>query len=201
MPAAPTSSSSSRAARAPVFAECGGAQFRQCPDHRPYDDGSAGRRRRGRRAPAAAAADAASGGAGDARPVAAAGTGYSFDQAFQQDQIQAHQQGIALMQNYSTGGDVPALRDVAGQAIPVMQRHLAMAQSLVVNPASTAATAAASTAASAAFGRARLGAEIRKGSVATPGPFSFKLPGARRRLFRWSALLRCRGSGGRSSPC
>src|SRR4051812_25203841 len=36
-----------------------------------------------------------------------AGTGYSFDQAFQQDQIQAHQQGIALMQNYSTGGDVP----------------------------------------------------------------------------------------------
>ncbi|MFL6720218.1 MAG: DUF4142 domain-containing protein [Sphingomonas sp.] len=63
-----------------------------------------------------------------------AGTGYSFDQAFQQDQIQAHQQGIALMQNYSTGGDVPALRTVAAQAIPVMQRHLAMAQSLAVAP-------------------------------------------------------------------
>ena len=63
-----------------------------------------------------------------------AGTGYSFDQAFQQDQIQAHQAGIALMQNYSTGGDVPALRTVAAGAIPVMQRHLAMAQSLVVTP-------------------------------------------------------------------
>jgi putative membrane protein len=64
----------------------------------------------------------------------AAGTGYSFDQAFQQDQIQAHQAGIALMQGYSTGGDVPALRTVAAGAIPVMQRHLAMAQSLVVTP-------------------------------------------------------------------
>ena len=64
----------------------------------------------------------------------ATGTGYSFDQAFQQDQIQAHQGGIALMQNYSAGGDVPALRTVAAGAIPVMQRHLAMAQSLVVTP-------------------------------------------------------------------
>ena len=64
----------------------------------------------------------------------AAGTGYSFDQAFQQDQIQAHQQAIGLMQNYSTGGDVPALRSVAAGAIPVMQRHLAMAQALVVTP-------------------------------------------------------------------
>ena len=64
----------------------------------------------------------------------ASGTGYSFDQAFQQSQIQAHQQGIVLMQNYSTGGDVPSLRTVAAGAIPVMQRHLAMAQSLVVTP-------------------------------------------------------------------
>jgi putative membrane protein len=52
--------------------------------------------------------------------------------AFQQDQISAHQQGITLMQNYSTGGDVPALRTVAAQAIPVMQKHLAMAQSLQI---------------------------------------------------------------------
>jgi putative membrane protein len=59
-----------------------------------------------------------------------AGTGYAFDQAFQQDQIQAHQQGIALMQNYASRGDVPALRTVASGAIPVMQKHLAMAQSL-----------------------------------------------------------------------
>jgi putative membrane protein len=64
----------------------------------------------------------------------AAGTGYAFDQAFQQGQIQAHQQGIALMQNYATSGDVPALRTLAAGAIPVMQRHLAMAQSLQLMP-------------------------------------------------------------------
>ena len=62
----------------------------------------------------------------------ASGTGPSFDMAFQQAQIQAHQQGIALMQNYSTGGDVPALRTLAAGAIPKMQQHLALAQSLQV---------------------------------------------------------------------
>ena len=81
-----------------------------------------------------------------------AGTGYSFDQAFQQDQIQAHQQGIALMQNYSTGGDVPALRTVAARAIPVMQRHLAMAQSLGGHSSASASAATASAAAGATFG-------------------------------------------------
>jgi putative membrane protein len=64
----------------------------------------------------------------------AAGTGPSFDMAFQQAQIVAHQQGISLMQNYAANGDAPALRTVAGQAIPVMQGHLAMAQSLVTAP-------------------------------------------------------------------
>lgn len=63
-----------------------------------------------------------------------AGTGPSFDIAFQQAQISAHQQGIQLMQNYSANGDVPALRNVAAQAIPVMQKHLAMAQSLQTAP-------------------------------------------------------------------
>jgi putative membrane protein len=64
----------------------------------------------------------------------AAGTGYAFDQAFQQAQIQAHQQGIALMQNYSASGDLPALRTLAAGAIPIMQRHLATAQSLQLMP-------------------------------------------------------------------
>jgi putative membrane protein len=64
----------------------------------------------------------------------AAGTGTGFDMAYQQAQVQAHQQAIGLMQNYATGGDVPALRTAAGGAIPIMQRHLAMAQSLVVTP-------------------------------------------------------------------
>jgi putative membrane protein len=64
----------------------------------------------------------------------AAGVGTNFDMAFQQAQINAHQQAIALMQNYATSGDVPVLRTTAGGAVPMMQRHLAMAQSLVVTP-------------------------------------------------------------------
>ena len=59
-----------------------------------------------------------------------AGTGYSFDQAFQQVQIQAHQSALALHQNYASGGDVPALRTAAGQIVPVVQMHLQTVQSL-----------------------------------------------------------------------
>jgi putative membrane protein len=62
----------------------------------------------------------------------AAGTGPVFDQAFQQVQIQAHQQGLMLHQNYAQNGDVPALRATASQIVPVVQRHLAMAQALQV---------------------------------------------------------------------
>jgi putative membrane protein len=65
----------------------------------------------------------------------ASGTGMNFDMAYQQQQISAHQQAISLMQNYSASGDVPALRNVAAGAIPVMQKHLSMAQSLVLTPA------------------------------------------------------------------
>jgi len=64
----------------------------------------------------------------------AAGAGYSFDQAFQQAQISAHQQGLTLHQGYATSGDVPALRTAAAQIVPVVQRHLAMAQSLQLTP-------------------------------------------------------------------
>ena len=64
----------------------------------------------------------------------AAGVGYSFDAAYRQAQIDAHQQAIGLMQGYATSGDVLELRNAAGAAIPMMQRHLAMAQGLVVAP-------------------------------------------------------------------
>lgn len=62
----------------------------------------------------------------------AAGTGPAFDQTFQQIQIQAHQQALALHQSYAQRGDVAPLRATAGQIVPVIQRHLAMAQSLQV---------------------------------------------------------------------
>ncbi|HEU4696229.1 MAG TPA: DUF4142 domain-containing protein [Sphingomicrobium sp.] len=64
----------------------------------------------------------------------ASGTGAAFNMAFLQAQISAHQQAIQMMQNYSANGDVPALRTVATGAIPVMQKHLQMAQSLAEAP-------------------------------------------------------------------
>ena len=64
----------------------------------------------------------------------ASGSGLSFDMAYQQAQIAAHQQAIQLMQNYAASGDLPALRTVASGAIPVMQKHLSMAQALAMAP-------------------------------------------------------------------
>ena len=64
----------------------------------------------------------------------AAGSGPAFDMAFQQIQIQAHQQALQLHQNYAASGDVPALRTVAGQIVPVVQMHLNALQSLNVAP-------------------------------------------------------------------
>ena len=65
----------------------------------------------------------------------AAGSGVSFDEAFQQIQIQAHQQALMLHQNYAQNGDVPQLRATAAQIVPVVEKHLAMAQALQVTPA------------------------------------------------------------------
>jgi putative membrane protein len=62
------------------------------------------------------------------------GTGPSFDMAYQQAQIQAHQNALTLFQNYAASGDVPAIRTAAGQAIPTIQSHLSMAQTLQVAP-------------------------------------------------------------------
>ena len=62
----------------------------------------------------------------------AAGTGPAFDQAFQQAQIQAHQQALQLHQGYAQSVDVPVLRTTAGQIVPVVQRHLTMLQSMQV---------------------------------------------------------------------
>lgn len=64
----------------------------------------------------------------------ASGTGASFNLAFLQAQITAHQQAIQMMQNYAAQGDVAGLRSVATGAIPVMQRHLQMASELAEAP-------------------------------------------------------------------
>ena len=62
----------------------------------------------------------------------AAGSGPGFDQAFKDVQVMAHQQALQLHQNYASGGDVPALRQVAASAVPVIQQHLTAAQNLNV---------------------------------------------------------------------
>lgn len=64
----------------------------------------------------------------------AAGTGYSFDQVFQAQQFQAHQSGLVLHQNYANSGDLPPLRAVAAQIVSIVQRHLAIVQSLQIAP-------------------------------------------------------------------
>jgi putative membrane protein len=64
----------------------------------------------------------------------ASGSGPAFDQTFRDIQIQAHQQALQLHQNYAASGDVPALRNVAGQIVPVVQMHLSQLQMLNVAP-------------------------------------------------------------------
>lgn len=64
----------------------------------------------------------------------ASGIGASFNLAFLQAQISAHQQAIQMMQNYAANGDVPALQTVAAGALPIMQRHLQMAGELAEAP-------------------------------------------------------------------
>ena len=73
----------------------------------------------------------------------ASGSGPSFDMAFKNAQITAHQQALQLHQNYATSGDVPALRNVASQAVPIIQMHLNQAQMLNVGMAPMAPMPAA----------------------------------------------------------
>jgi putative membrane protein len=64
----------------------------------------------------------------------AAGTGPSFDMAYQQAQITAHQGAVTLFQNYAASGDVAAIKAAASQALPTIQMHLQQAQALNVAP-------------------------------------------------------------------
>jgi len=48
-----------------------------------------------------------------------------FDATYLQQQTPAHQQALALMQNYAEAGDTPALQDAAKTVIPIVQKHIA----------------------------------------------------------------------------
>lgn len=54
----------------------------------------------------------------------------SFEAAYRNEQIVAHQEALTLHQTYAAQGDNPALRSVAASAAPVIQSHLSHAQSL-----------------------------------------------------------------------
>lgn len=59
------------------------------------------------------------------------GAGAGFDRAYLQQQVQAHQMALALMQGYAANGDTPTLRQGAQAAVPVVQTHLAEAQRML----------------------------------------------------------------------
>ena len=56
-------------------------------------------------------------------------TARNFDNAYARQQVMAHQMALRLHQNYAARGDAPALRSVAGAAVPIVSQHLQMAQS------------------------------------------------------------------------
>ena len=54
-----------------------------------------------------------------------AATSDQFDATYLQQQMPAHQQALALMQNYAEAGDTPALQDAAKTVVPIVQKHIA----------------------------------------------------------------------------
>lgn len=48
-----------------------------------------------------------------------------FDATYLQQQMPAHQQALALMQNYAEAGDTPALQDAAKTVVAIVQKHIA----------------------------------------------------------------------------
>lgn len=54
----------------------------------------------------------------------------SFDRLYLSQQVPAHQEALALHQNYASNGDTPALRRVAATAVPIVQSHLDRARQL-----------------------------------------------------------------------
>jgi putative membrane protein len=56
--------------------------------------------------------------------------GKDFDQSYDQIQVKAHQDAVALFNAYAKGGDDPELKKWAAKTLPNLERHLSMAQKL-----------------------------------------------------------------------
>jgi putative membrane protein len=57
-------------------------------------------------------------------------TGEAFDEAYLDQQRQAHQSALSLHQNYAEGGDTAELREVASAAVPIIEQHIEQLQDL-----------------------------------------------------------------------
>jgi putative membrane protein len=55
-------------------------------------------------------------------------SGKQFDQTFARDQVQDHRTAITTFQKEARSGQDPALKSFAQQTIPVLQKHLQMAE-------------------------------------------------------------------------
>jgi putative membrane protein len=56
--------------------------------------------------------------------------GAGFDRVYMQQQVAAHEEALALHRSYAQSGDVPALRELASSAVPVVDNHLRQARGL-----------------------------------------------------------------------
>jgi putative membrane protein len=56
--------------------------------------------------------------------------GKDFDQSYDQIQVKAHQDAVALFKAYAAGGDDPELKRWAAKTLPNLERHLTMAEKL-----------------------------------------------------------------------
>lgn len=55
----------------------------------------------------------------------------AIDRLYLTQQVPSHQQALAINNGYAQGGDVPALRQTAGSAVPIITAHLEQARQLL----------------------------------------------------------------------
>jgi len=56
--------------------------------------------------------------------------GAEFDEAYIDEQVDAHQDALAMIRDYAEHGDTPSLKAAAGELAPIVQKHLDHAKSL-----------------------------------------------------------------------
>jgi len=57
-------------------------------------------------------------------------SGKDFDQSYDQIQVKAHRDAVALFESYASGGDDAELKSWASKTLPDLKEHLAMAEKL-----------------------------------------------------------------------